>query len=114
MISQDTIRRKVKRIDDTLDRMEQGLYTGVSIGTVTDEIGIAHTVYFSRPVLQFVTFYITLKTYDGFDPAVHGAAAVVLPVSGSRPAAGKSCGSAPDAVADSAAERPDRAVVLMG
>ena len=38
MISQDTIRRKVKRIDDTLDRMEQGLYTGVSIRTVTDEI----------------------------------------------------------------------------
>lgn len=38
MISQDTIRRKVKRIDDTLDRMEQGLYTGVSISTVTNEI----------------------------------------------------------------------------
>ena len=38
MISTDSIRRKVKRIDDTLNRIECGLYTGVSIGSITDEI----------------------------------------------------------------------------
>ncbi len=46
-----------------------GTYGNMS-RTVTDEKGISHTVKFSRPVLQFVTFYITLKVYDGFDPAV--------------------------------------------
>jgi len=38
MIKSETIQKKIKRIEDTLDRMERGLYTGVSIGWVTDQI----------------------------------------------------------------------------
>lgn len=30
--------KKLKFINDTLDRMERGLYTGVGIGTITDQI----------------------------------------------------------------------------
>lgn len=32
------MKSKVGQIDNYLDRMEQGLYTGVSIGYVTDQI----------------------------------------------------------------------------
>lgn len=38
MIKSDTIQKKIKRVKDTLDRMERGLYVGVSIGWVTDQI----------------------------------------------------------------------------
>ena len=38
MVKPETIRKKIKRVEDTLDRMEQGLYVGVSIGWVTDQI----------------------------------------------------------------------------
>lgn len=32
------VQKKVKRIENILDRMEKGLYTGISIGYVTDQI----------------------------------------------------------------------------
>lgn len=38
MVKSETIEKKIKRIEDTLERMERGLYTGVSIGWVTDQI----------------------------------------------------------------------------
>lgn len=34
----ETVQKKVRRINDTLDRMERGLYVGVSIGWVCDQI----------------------------------------------------------------------------
>lgn len=38
MIKKETIERKIKKIEDTLSRMEKGAYTGLSIGWVTDQI----------------------------------------------------------------------------
>lgn len=38
MMKQETLKKKIKKVEDTLDRMERGLYTGVSIGWVTDQI----------------------------------------------------------------------------
>lgn len=38
MVKPETIQKKIKRIDDTLDRMERGLYTGIRIGKITDQI----------------------------------------------------------------------------
>ena len=46
-----------------------GTYGNMS-RTVTDAQGNAHTVKFSRPELQFVFFYITLRAYGGFDPSL--------------------------------------------
>ena len=37
-MKQDTIKKKVNKIENILDRMEKGLYTGISIGYVTDQI----------------------------------------------------------------------------
>lgn len=38
MMKQETLGKKIKRIEDTFDRMERGMYTGVSIGWVIDQI----------------------------------------------------------------------------
>ena len=45
-----------------------GIGTSGSVSrTVTDEQGNSHTVKFSRPGLQAVSFRIELRSYDGFD-----------------------------------------------
>ena len=41
--------------------------SGTVSRTVTDDQGITHTVRFNRPMLQMLFFYITLRTYEGFD-----------------------------------------------
>lgn len=38
MVKKNTIDRKVKRIEDALTRMENGMYSGVRIGWITDTI----------------------------------------------------------------------------
>lgn len=38
MIKPQTIEKKIKKIENTLSRMENGLYTDVSIGYITDQI----------------------------------------------------------------------------
>lgn len=38
MISKTAVEKKVKRVCDTLDRMEKGVYAGATIGWVTDQI----------------------------------------------------------------------------
>lgn len=38
MIKQSTIERKIQKIEDTLTKMEQGKYTGLSIDYITDQI----------------------------------------------------------------------------
>ena len=38
MIAKATVERKVRWIEDTLDRMERGLYVGVGVCEVTDAI----------------------------------------------------------------------------
>ena len=37
-MKKETAKRKVKFIEDNLNRMENGLYTGLSIGQITDTI----------------------------------------------------------------------------
>lgn len=37
-MKQDTIKKKVEKIENSLNRMEQGLYTDVSISWITDQI----------------------------------------------------------------------------
>ena len=38
MIKSETIQKKIKKIENTLNRMGNGLYTGVSIGYITNQI----------------------------------------------------------------------------
>ena len=47
---------------------------GSTSRTVTDDRGNTHTVRFSRPLLQPLVFYITLRAYEGFDEAAVTAA----------------------------------------
>lgn len=37
-MKQDTVKKKVEKIENSLNRMEQGLYTDVSISWITDQI----------------------------------------------------------------------------
>lgn len=37
-IKPETIKRKIKTIDNTLDKMERGMWTGVSTGYIIDQI----------------------------------------------------------------------------
>lgn len=38
MVKKETILKKIKRVEDALTRMENGMYPGVSIGWITDTI----------------------------------------------------------------------------
>ena len=42
---------------------------GSATRTVVDENGISHSVSLSRPAQSFITFTITITTYDGYDAA---------------------------------------------
>jgi hypothetical protein len=38
MIKKETISKKIKRVEDALTRMENGMYAGVTVGWITDTI----------------------------------------------------------------------------